>query len=455
MDGYDSSLGTYAEQAAAGGLTATQLGSNDSIALRGTEVAPVVVHGNATPGVDHTVLQEGNVHVAGSTEPALELAELPPVVVPQVESEPGRRHSGPVPLVIAPGTSGLEFLQVASSSQVVVEGPCMLVVGTLQLAPGSELVFDTREGAVGLFVTGRLEWPAGSVVSTPGCDPTLVSVQVAGTPSTPVQLHATSQFHGAIYAPEADVALSSPFELYGSLAGERLDLSGPVRLHFDRRLLDLAQELTLPTLLSWRIVELGNVTGAVNVDPFLELGLDPSDLPRPADAHGDQVLEVGYLDENGDYQTYVGPESDFDWGPVGSVVSLLRDGVAVVVNVTEAVVGPLPIGDLFLFYGLSPSDSSELRDTLIGDSPLTPEVLAAAIKQGGLNDSHLRDVLESNAPLDSPTLNLLLDKSPAMSSSSLRDVLIESSPLPLSIVTRITLGSPLSVSDRLAVLTAQ
>lgn len=458
VDGWDSSLGTYEEQAGpeGTGVSPGRLGSNGPIALSGTETAPTTVLGDVTPGPDGTVAASGDVRVSGSTDPAPATRVLPPVEVPPIEPTDSVVHDGPVPRILAPGTHGLGSLSVGADAEVVVLGPATLVVGTVSVAAAGQLTFDTAGGPIDLYVTRALAWPAGSVVETTGADPSLLTVQVAGDPPTPLELRASSAFRGVFYAPGADVNVGSAFEAFGALIADRLALDGAVRLHFDRNLLAIARELAIPRLLSWRILEIGNVAGGIDADPFAALGVDPRTLPRPAEAHADQNLEISYYDGGGALQSYAGAESGFDFGLVSSVVSLARDGITVVDRTLSPVTKPTEtaISDLYAHFGVAPGDESGLKSTLIANSPLSMEELKRALYET-LNESSLRDVLVANAPLTSESLNMTLDRVPALSSSALKDVLISSSPLPADVLARITIASPLSLLDKLAVVAAQ
>ena len=330
VDGYDSSKGSYESQVLGGlaPLGMGRLGSSGLIAATGTSELPTVINSEVTPGPEQTLATGEFVEHYGTVQPASAAAPLPPVEVPEVALAAGIRQRSPVPLLILPGTTGLEFLNVATSTEVIVQGPAQLVIGSLNLAPGSELTIDPSAGRVDIYLTRALDLQPGSTLVIQGEDPSLVSLQFAGEPASPLRLASETAFHGVIYAPEATFKVAASFEVFGALIGDTVTLEGAVQLHFDRNLAELSIESALPKLLSWRIVSL-SASGASGASPFAMRGLDPDTLPSPSEAHADQMIHVEYWDLGGTPRSYDGLESGFDWDNVLDVGTLTRDGVKV------------------------------------------------------------------------------------------------------------------------------
>ncbi len=323
-DAYDSSLGSYASQTDKSGAV---LGSNAAIQLVGTALKPTTVKGDVTPGKQFSVQSLGTVKVTGASTPALaETTELPEVEVPELALGPAQVHASPYPLVIPAGSTGFQSLTVQGGSQVILQGPAKVVIGSLTLAASAELAFDTTQGAVELYVTDALELATGSLVTTSSKKPERVTIQVGGEMAQAAHLRSTGAFYGVVYSPESPVVLGSSFELFGALATKGLTLEGSAKLHFDKHLAALAVDSTLPVMLSWRLVELASYSTDLSSDPFDELGVDKNVLPAPAGAHADQDLAIDYYDASNVYHRYVGPESAFDWNVVKTVISATRDG---------------------------------------------------------------------------------------------------------------------------------
>lgn len=328
VDAYDSSkVAPYASQLDHSGAS---LGSSADISLAGSLLTPTIVNGNVIPGVEHAVQSTGTVTVTGSTNPRLSAAELPPVEVPELSLGPAQKQASPYPLVIPAGNVGYQGLAVEPGSQVIIQGPAEVVLGSLVLQGSAELSFDTTQGPVRLYVTDALELAEGSLLTTTGTHPEDVWIQVAGETADPVQLRSSGGFAGVVYAPEAPVVVGGSFELFGALIADALTFDGPAKLHFDRHLAQLAADESLPMMLSWRIVEMANATGDGALDPFRSLGVDRSTLAKPSMAYEDQLLTIDYYDSGLVYHRYSGPESQFDWNVVNILIEATRDGAAVI-----------------------------------------------------------------------------------------------------------------------------
>lgn len=459
IDGYDSSVGSHAAQAERG--RSAQLGSNATIEISGTRSLPTFVYGDVTPGPRRDVRTTRDVVITGSTGPALRGVSLPPVALPDVSLGAGRSHTDRFPLLVRPGTSGIEFLTIGSGAEVVIQGPSTVVVGTVSVARGGELRFDTSEGPVDLFVTRGFDLQSGSFLSTSGSDPSLVTVQIAAETARPVRLSSKAEFHGVFYAPRATVELASAFEVFGALVGHRLTFLGPARLHFDRHLAELEADGALPALVSWRLVDMGNEAVAGLADPFRILGIQRADALLPADAHADQWLEVTYTNAVGGTDTYAGPESAFDWTLVTEVTSVTRDGVAVPGSVVAGnpkdpsapPENPDPLMALVIDPALS---SSDLKAALNASAPISAAVATAAIDRSSpMNSSDLKDVLQTSSPLADGVLSAAVERGP-LSDGDLKSVLIQNSPLATTVLDDLLARVPaLNASDLAAVLAAQ
>jgi len=349
VDAYDSSLGSYELQLDKSGAS---LASNESITVSGTILMPSTIDGDVTPGPEATVTTSGNVTVTGSQARSFESLVLPEVELPELPLESAKDHASPYPLVLPPGKVSYAGLTVRAGAQAIVQGPAVVVLGSLLLESTAELVFDTSGGSIELYVTDSLVASARSLLTTAGADPSKVKIQVPGETAAPVQLRAQGAFHGIVYAPHTEVVLGASLNFHGALVADELTLNGAAKLHFDKHLLELAGEEQLPIVLSWRLEELGTLQGGLAADPFDALGLDPASLPRPAAALQDQTLDIHYYDAADVYHRYTGVESSFDWTVVKTVIEATRDGVDVLfptagtlTRVIRKAPGVLPIID--------------------------------------------------------------------------------------------------------------
>jgi type II secretory pathway pseudopilin PulG len=450
LDSYDSALGTYASQINTSINNKGKVGTNADVSIAsGNFIFGDVVYG-PTGKLD---VASGAV-ITGGTMPRPELEVLPPVEVPEVTLGKAVKYTSGTPLVIAPGTTGYAELDIGKNSKLILKGPLTLVVGSLALRLGSQMVFDTTDGPVELYVTETLDMSSSSVVSTTTQRTGDSLIFVSAPPGKTVSFGAKSQFYGFIYAPNSDVHISAQYELYGGFVARNLQLAAQGKMHYDLSL-GTTQLAQLPLLHSWRVVELPQELVVARIDPFHVLGLDPSALRSPGECHEDQVLDIRYLTNGGRTDSYFGRESDFDWSLVKELLYGARDGRAFFLPpdyATTTTVADDPLVDLVA----SDMTSKELRDALLAASPVSGESLVAACeREPPMNTSDLKSVLDANTPLKDPTL-LAAVGSAALDSSALKGVLLTNSPLSSEVLDAVLKRSPpLSGSDLTNVLAAQ
>ncbi|MCP3916543.1 MAG: hypothetical protein GY711_13375 [bacterium] len=327
----EAALTALQEEASAGTVDHTfdgaVVGSNGSITLAGSGTDAPKLFGDAIPGVGAEVFTNGDAFATGETAARTEAIELPAVEIPTVDTLAAVVHDSAIPMLIPPSSIGYAGITVAADAELIVRGPCTLVVGTLELEPGADIYLDTTDGDVQLYVTAGMNLAPGSTLNTSSEQPEEISIQVGeiaapvGDPA--VKLESTAQFHGTIYAPNTAVSVGSAFEIFGGMAAQSLEFAPGVKLHFDSAGYEGSP---LPKLVSWKIVEIPAVAKHRG-DPFRELGFEPEDCKVLADAHdlAGVELSVSYLDLSGTVRGYEGPEVDFDWRLVAEVIRTERD----------------------------------------------------------------------------------------------------------------------------------
>lgn len=326
IDGWDSDLGSYTDQADGTANVLGRLGSNGTITLiDGASNLVTTVLGDVAPGPAGSVVVVGNPTVAGTSAPSLTATTLPLLNVPTPTLLPAISHAAGVPLVLPGGSWGLTHLGLLQDAEVTIQGPAQVVIQGIDVADGASLTLDTQGGPIQLYVTGDIDIAAGASVTTTEQVPSRLRLYVDGEAS--VDLRGPSQFYGLIYAPEGTISLESEFEVFGGLVAGELSLEDGARLHYDVALAKNALDDAKPVVESWRIVELPtDIPKGFDGDPFVTLGLDPSLLQAPAASHADQTIQVTYVDSGGATQSYDGLESTFDWSNVATVLSLVRQG---------------------------------------------------------------------------------------------------------------------------------
>ena len=280
VDSFDSSLGSYQDQALLGGSAfvgeTAVVQSNGSVAVD----AATSVHGDVHPGRDDGLVLASNVTLTGSQEPMPEERVLPPVDVPPIPVG-GPLFVAGVPMTLPPGDYGFAGIYVWNGSSLTVRGPSRIVLGDWVLNSNTQLVLDTTDGPIQVWALGDLDWRSNSNVSTLSQSATNASIFLAGGADQEATLRSNSEFYGRIYGPEARVEIRSNFEVFGAVLADELILGSNVRIHYDEALRQLSTEevfvpgSTGPAAFPERSLLLSRR------DPFQVLELDRDALPTP------------------------------------------------------------------------------------------------------------------------------------------------------------------------------
>jgi hypothetical protein len=351
------------------------LGSNGDIEL--SAGVPAEIYGDVEPGAGRSF--DGTAEVSGLAEARGEPLAMRSVFVPDVELQGALNVFAGAPLVVPAGVQGYAALRAGAGALITVQGPATLVLGELELEAGATLVLDNADGAIELTVLGPLTLDPASLVETESETPGDLVLQVAG--GDPVALEAVSQFHGLVYAPQAEVSIGLNFEVYGVIVAHSLDLAPYARLHFDSGYAGAA----LPTLMGWRLVEMPR-----ELDPALlaQLTLDPSSFQSAADAHklGQYFVNAVYSAADTLRKTYSGPLDGWDPSDVAVMVSIeivphdytfeedwliyieYRDAGASLQTYTGSVPG-LPIADVVSIEKLKLTAPPDFDEVVYGSPP--------------------------------------------------------------------------------------
>lgn len=251
IDSFDSNEGPYPGVMPAGELG--NVGSNQDIKLN----ANVEIYGDATPGPDGVLIDGApQIYVSGATSPADDPVVLPPVVVPNIAASPPLTVTGKKSF--GPGAVHYKAVTVKAGGNLKLIGPATIVVDDLALLSNSNLVIDATGGPVEIYGTGDFELNSNSGVTTLSNQAKDVSLYLtADTDAKPkplVAFNSNSDFTGTIYAPEADIVLSSNFEVFGAVVAETVKLASNASVHFDEDLLYLDGVEPDYEQLSWRVL---------------------------------------------------------------------------------------------------------------------------------------------------------------------------------------------------------
>jgi hypothetical protein len=502
IDAFDPDAGTYGEQRDSGGA---RVGSNGSVTL-GDGAA---VLGEVTPGAGGTVVLGSDSEVIGATTPADEEVELAVPEVPELVSSGSQTLAVGTSAVLADGASRYDALSLEPRSSLTVNGPYELVVEDLSLSPGATLQFDTSGGEIAVYVLGEATLEEGSILNGTGTDPRDLVIHLlgnnvddgaggggpggaaqerefasSGEPADQLQVESTGVLFGHLFAPNGRLELPASLRVVGGAVARSLALADGATLTQDLRGLGDHRGTKSGLLVRcWNVRELPDLEIVRRrVDPFYLLasrGVDP--IPS-AEAHKLTLFRIGYIDTEGIPRTYRGPEALFDWDGVDQVLGVQREGdptndptpwvdtsmpapwgqermaegegywyppEASRDSVTGDDWVPTSEDDLLSTLDAAASrSSSELRDSLLAASPLSPTILQRVIEESHeMNSSHVEKVLSVNAPLRDHTLVSATTQA-NLSSSEVCSILEENAPLSGEVVAAaLARNPPLDASD--------
>lgn len=242
VDSFDSTLGTYASQVSGGHARDNgNAGTNDDISVSSN--ANVYGYAQYGPDLDDSISIAANVTLSDGYGAAQSPVALAPVVVPNYASLGALTVNGGTTKTLGPGNLQYTTLLTKSNSNLIVKGPCNLVITTSATASAnSNWTFDATDGPITVYAKGDFDLRSNANISTTLKDPTkltlnLTGVHTSSSDSTPnIAFSSNSSFYGTVYAPDLSVVISSNFELYGSLKSQWLEVSSNARIHFDERL---------------------------------------------------------------------------------------------------------------------------------------------------------------------------------------------------------------------------
>lgn len=341
VDGYDSRVGPpQSVRSLLGTLLdvrgSARLASNGEAIIEAGLLTPTTIHGNVQPGPGQSVTIEPGGTVTGSTLAGSSIVALPALEMPVLTSE-GDVSLSRDSMTFPSGEVRYGNVSVPAGKSLTLTGPSTVVLDNLRLPTGSELVIDTSEGTVTLFVGTSLQVAPGAKITNSTLNPVNfvllvgaddpVDVDGDGALDEPVQFSPSGQLAGFVYAPYTDLVIPSDLHLMGGVVGESLTLEPGSRMSFDTAL--KATDITLsglPRLVAWRIVALPDAE-IVNLreDPLMALKRDGITPVKSSDAALEGYVKLEYFDSSGDLQSYSGLASGVDWSGIRSVVRVMWD----------------------------------------------------------------------------------------------------------------------------------
>lgn len=251
VDSYNSTTGTYASQAVNGSGTNMyandegDIGSNGNIDMD----ANSQVWGDAASGPSGTTTVGINAEVTGSTSPAPDTVDMPPIVLPALTSLGNLSVTGTVNL--ASGSYRYDDLVIQPNKTLNITGPATIVVSNLRVRAGGAFRVNGSGGPVVVYVIDDLLINNNSLIASLDYAPSQLQFNLLSDniidPDVIVDLDvidfdSNAKMYGTIYAPNAHVAIDSNFELFGALIARSIDLDSNSRIHYDESLVETMED---------------------------------------------------------------------------------------------------------------------------------------------------------------------------------------------------------------------
>lgn len=286
VDSFDSDAGTYATQLA---MTGTGYVSDQAITGSNGQItvnSSVNVWGDLHPGVGLDVSVPGSSSVSGSLQSLPEPVLLPAVTTPTLPIM-GNLNVVLPGFLLPAGDYTFGTFKTFSNTSITVKGPARIVLDTLTLNSNSTLTLDTNTGPIEIYVKGASSLASNASIITTKKSAVDASLYFVGGPTQNAALNSNSDFYGRIYSQQGKITVNSNFRVYGSLVADRLVLNANAQVHYDEALRNgIAADEYAYVPFGWAIA--GFPAPALlsdRRDPFVLLGVLPSDLASPAASH--------------------------------------------------------------------------------------------------------------------------------------------------------------------------
>ena len=214
----------------ADGTNPGTFGDRGNVASNGdiTLVGSSSISGNARPGIAKKVV--GSSAVTGSTMPLERVLSFP-------NGDPGSYRStndnGNVP---ANAMSASSF-SLGSNKSVTLPGG-NYYFNNFSTGGGSALTFT---GPATIYVYGFFSMNGNTTTSggRPGNLRVVMVPSSSGTPPGNVDIGSSAALYADVYAPQSRITLSGTGDIYGSVLGKSIDMTGSSAIHFDRSLFSI------------------------------------------------------------------------------------------------------------------------------------------------------------------------------------------------------------------------
>lgn len=234
-DSYDSCAGLYENDPDDPDYNAGHngdVGTNSTAAGGITVGGSIFVDGQLAVGMD---VDDPESLVTGYDPAFITGGTSPPSDTQDVVAQP---TAFPMPAVEVPAGLTCSALTVGGNTTTTLPaGGGAACVGneccftTLTVQGGGELTASTD---VKVYMTDELTATGNTVVGVPS-DPTRMLFLIASTGEATIEgtITGSSQFYGALYAPDAAITITGNADVFGSIIAEQINVTGSAAIHYD------------------------------------------------------------------------------------------------------------------------------------------------------------------------------------------------------------------------------
>ncbi len=239
-DSYNSADGDYGgENIASNGDVGTNGDDEGAVTVNGDNAQ---VNGSASTGPDGTIEGEENVTGAKTHDNNVQLSaiSIPSELSGLSEDEEKKLSNDDDSQTLSAGDYHFSSIQI-SGGTLTLDGTVRIYLTdshSLTISGGGSL---TVNGQLELYVTGDCNVGGNGIVNDSGLPSNLVvySTHESSGESNGFTLSGNSAFYGAVYAPNANLAVTGDGDIYGALVGKTVNVSGNGDIHYDEALQDL------------------------------------------------------------------------------------------------------------------------------------------------------------------------------------------------------------------------
>ena len=232
-----------------------QIGTNntltDSIVLQNNST----VNGDVVVGLggnpDDVILNNGAT-ITGSTATLTQIVDMPSVTVPEtLETSPSLGIIKDNTTITSSGK--YDDINLQGGKTVTIDGDVTLyITGDISLGNSAEFKIE-QDASLTLYLGGDFEGKNSSSVNNNTQDPGKLTIYGLDSCQCMVFKN-SSNFYGAIYAPNADVIMQNSGDVYGAVTAESFEQKNSATFHYDASLRDVStsDELVCFTISNWQ-----------------------------------------------------------------------------------------------------------------------------------------------------------------------------------------------------------